>query len=533
MSVALLLPQQSSAAIQVSAPATEVPEQPAAAGEIGPIGPGTYESAPDQYRIIENDVPSGLMTRSHLVTGEGAGAAQALDAPANRPDLGVFGPSWTAEFLGGQLNRELTHGSGAITTTDLGVDESVRYGLTWSMDRPDGGSLSTYTAPDGSTLVESSIWDDAAGELRTTITETANIDLATAPEGDDVPVNALGEPIPAADLKPTLVWKQVNGSGSTWRVTSVGTEAFGKSTAEYDAQGRVRQVDEPARGDYEAQSVRVTYASATTAAGSTLGDVAGQVKEITTSSGATVQTQARYAYDHTGLLRRVTNPAADVELNTYAYDANERLSVATTDEGARWELTYAGETAAPQATETTGTLPEPGGEAPGAPSQNEPEGQAPAAEDFLGSEIEDPFAYPANCNTSGSWMYYSGSGCSTKVAHYGWKNPSWKTTKAGWKVRGIDHDHCTTSPDKPGGYDFRPACDSHDYGYGTVGNAYKGYRYYLDKNKGLQVDATFWNQTYNGVCRGYFWKGACRLAANVYLGAVMVVGRVKSGANAT
>ncbi|PVC65139.1 hypothetical protein DBP18_31115 [Streptomyces sp. CS081A] len=521
----MLLPQQASA--------TELPDQPLAAGEISTIGPGTYQSEIDRYQIIENDVPIGLMARSHAVTGQGSGVAQAQDAPGGRPDLGVFGPSWTAEFLGGQLNRELTRNSGFISTKDLGTAESVRYDLTDSLERPDGGSVNTYTASDGSTVVESSVWDDLAGELSSTITETVNIDLATAPAGDDVPVNALGEPIPAADLKPKFTWKQVGGGSDSWRVTGVGTAAFKVSTVNYDSQGRVLQVNEPARGENPAQTVKVAYASATTASGDTFGDVAGQVKEITVTAGATVETLARYSYDGSGLLRKVTNPAVDADLNTYAYDGDERVAAVTTDEGARWELSYAGEAAEPQATETTGTVPQPGGEVTGAPSQNEPEGVAPAAEDFTGSEIDDPLAYPSYCSTGYRWMYYSYAGCSTKVAHYGWRNPSWKQLKNGTWVRGIYYDHCTTAPDRPLGFDFRPACDSHDYGYGTIGNAYKGYRYYLDKYKGYQVDALFWDMLYNKTCPAYFLKRTCRAAANTYYGAVTVFGRAKNGANAT
>ncbi|MFH8475498.1 phospholipase A2 [Streptomyces sp. NPDC018000] len=524
--MALLLPQQASA--------TEVPDQPVATGEISTIGPGMYQSEFDRYQIIENDVPISLMTRSHAVTGQAAGVSQALDAPSNRSDLGVFGPSWTAEFLGGQLNRELTQGSGYISTKDLGTAESVRYDFTDSVERPDGGSIATYTAADGSKVVQSSVWDDLAGELKTTITETLNINIAAAAAGDDVPVNALGEPIPAADLKPKFTWKQVSGDSNSWRVTGVGSTAFKVSTVNYDAQGRVQQINEPARGENAAQTVKVAYASSTTAAGSsTLGDVAGQVKEITVTSGATVETLARYSYDGSGLLRKVTNPAAGTDLNAYAYDSNDRVMTATTDEGANWELSYAGEAVAPQVSETTGTVPEPGGEVTGAPSQNEPEGVVPAAEDFTGSEIDDPYAYPSHCSTAYRWMYYSYSGCSTKVAHYGWRNPSWKKLPNGTWVRGINYDHCTTAPDKPLGYDFRPACDSHDYSYGTIGNAYKGYRYYLDKYKGWQSDAQFWDMLYNKTCSRYFFKTACRTAASTYYWAVAVFGRAKNGANAT
>ncbi|MFB7516455.1 phospholipase A2 [Streptomyces sp. NPDC056144] len=528
MSLALLLPQAPTASAT-----EEPPAQPQSTGVISEVGPGTYQSDDDQYQLTENDVPISLMGRTHIVSGAGAGVAQALDAPAARSDLGVFGPSWQAQFLGGQLNRQLSQGSGFITTKDLDLNDSVRYNLTDTLARPDGGSTTTYTAADGSTIVVNSVWDDLLGQMTTSATETQNVDLTVAPTGDDTPVTAAGASYAAADLKPKVTWKQIGTGADNWRVSGVGSTATKMSTVSYDTTGRVKQINEPARGEAAAQTVKVTYATATTAAGSTLGDVAGQVKDISVTSGATVETLARYSYDSAGLLKKVTNPAAGADLNTYTYDGIDRVTSLTSDDGARWELSYAGEAVAPSATETTGTVPVPGSPATGSPSQNQPEGVAPAAEDFTGSEINDPYAYPSYCSTAYTWMRYSYSGCSTKVAHYGWRNPFWTQTPTGTWVRGIYYDHCTTSPDKPAGYDFRAACDSHDYGYGTIGNAWKGYRYYLDKYKGWQADAEFWNLLYNKTCPKYWLTGACRKIANVYFGFVAVVGRAKNGANAT
>ncbi|MDF3140670.1 MULTISPECIES: phospholipase A2 [unclassified Streptomyces] len=525
-SIAMLLPQQ-------SATAAEPPTPPLDAGQIQPIGPGLYTSSNDTYEIVENDVPAGLMGRSHAVTGQASGAAQAQDAPADRSDLGVFGPSWEAEFLGGQLNRKLAPSSGRITVTDLASSETIRYDLTDSIAGPDGGSINTYTATDGSTLVENITWDDLAGDLKTTVTETVNVDLSQAGEGDTGFEDASGNPIPAADTKPTYTWKQVGGSGDTWRVTAVGSKAFNSSTVSYDAQGRVSTVSNPAGGENPAQSLKVTYSSATTASGSTLGDVAGQVKEITLTSGSTVQTLARYSYDGSGLLRKVANPAEGSDLNAYTYDASDRVATATSDAGAKWQLAYSGDSATPAATETTGTVPDGGSTFAGAPSIQQGEGVTPAAEDFTGSEINEPQANPSYCYHAVHWMWYVYSGCATKVAHYGWHNPYWKQTPTGYWVVGINHDHCTSAADKPAGWDFRAACDAHDYGYGTIGNAYKGYKWYLDKGKGLQADSVFYTTLYSYTCPAYARKTACRTTAYSYYMAVYLFGKPKNGANAT
>ncbi|SCE62085.1 hypothetical protein GA0115261_112293, partial [Streptomyces sp. OspMP-M43] len=187
----MLLPQS-------PAVAETTPSAPLADGTVTSIGPGPYESAIDTYTVTENDVPVGLMGRSHAVNGQGSGAAGVQQAPSARADLDVFGTAWEAEFLGGQLNRTLVSSSGAITVRDLASGASTRYDLTDSIAGPNGGSVSTYRAVDGSKLVESIVFDDLSGSLKTTVTETVEVDLATSTTGDDVPVDASGAPIPAA-----------------------------------------------------------------------------------------------------------------------------------------------------------------------------------------------------------------------------------------------------------------------------------------------------------------------------------------------
>ncbi|MER5486491.1 hypothetical protein ABT024_25220, partial [Streptomyces sp. NPDC002812] len=374
MSMALLVPQ-------FPASAEEVPSAPLASGEIQNIGPGMYQSATDSYRIFESDVASGLMGRKHTITGQAQGVSQAQDAPQTRSDLGVFGPSWQAEFVGGELNRKLVQESGAIVTTDLDSSQSTRYEMTDSLEAPGGGSINTYTSSDGSTIVENVTWDDLAGEMKSSITETVKLALGAAAEGDSGPVGANGAPIPAADLNPTYTWKQVSGSGDTWRVTSAGNKAYKATQISYDAQGRVATVKEPARGENAEKSLALNYATATTASGSTLGDVAGQVKDITVTTGQTVETLARYTYEASGLLREVTNPAAGSELSSYTYDGADRLSTLTSGDGGDWQLTFTGDAAAPQAQETSGGIPDAGSIVPG--SQEHPDGVSPPSENFV------------------------------------------------------------------------------------------------------------------------------------------------------
>ncbi|WP_395360475.1 phospholipase A2 [Streptomyces sp. YH02] len=525
VSMALLLPQQFASASTTS----EVPDQPLAAGEIQEIGPGLYLSASDTYQVYENDVDGGLMARSHTIAGQPQGLAQAQDAPAARSDLGVFGPGWEAEFVGGQLNRSLTQGAGSITTKDLDTGEATRYELTSSFDRPDGGSVNGYTAADGSTVVETVLWDDLAGEMKATVVETPNLDLTTTAADDDSFTDAQGNALPASDLKPSYTWTRLPVSGDAWRVTSLGSKAFGSTTIAYDGVGRVSTVSETATATDPAQTVRVTYAGTSTAAGDTLGDVAGQVKDITVTTGATVQTLARYRYDASGLLKQVTNPSEGIDLAAYTYDGGDRLASMTSDDGTRWELSFTGDAAAPQALETTGS-PVPGAEVDGDLGG---EGLTPPAEEPIGSDPVGASSYPAQCWAANHWMRYTKSGCTTKVAHYGWRWPEWKTTPSGRKVRGIYKDHCTKSSDKPDGWDFRPACDMHDYGYGVIGNAYTGHTHYLNRSKKGAVDTVFYNTLKDDVCSAYWRKTACRNTAWIYYQAVKSQGNPRNGADAT
>lgn len=504
------------------ASAAEVHDQPLAEGTVQPIGPGTYQSASDSFQINETDTSAGLVGRSHSVVGQLQGVSQAQDAPTNRSDLGVFGPSWDAEFLGGQLNRKLTFGSGWITTTDLDVDESFRYNLTDSVDGVNGGSVNTYTSADGSKLVETSKWDDLAGDLKTTVVETLNIDLTTPVVDDDVPVDSLGNPIPAADLKPTYTYKQVGGGGDNWRVTGVGNKTYGQSTVSYDSVGRVSTIKDPASVETP-QSVKVNYATATTASGETLGDVTGQVKNITVTSGQTVQTVASYSYDGSGLLRKVTNPAEGTDLNTYTYDTNDRLATVATPAD-EWDLNYVGDAAAPDAVQTVGTPP---------PSPDEPI-------TLPTDELDEPAssgAVPSHCNLAQRWIWWQYQDCVTKVAHYGWRNPQSELLPNHRWIVGIWYDHCTNAPDKPLGYDFRTACDGHDYAYGVMGNYYKHYSRWMNPDRAykLDADAAFYDLLSNQTCAAYSWKVVCRSLAWTYYNAVKsrFGGNPKNGADAT
>ncbi|MBK0377276.1 RHS repeat-associated core domain-containing protein [Streptomyces sp. RB110-1] len=93
--------------------------------------------------------------------------------------------------------------------------------------------------------------------------------------------------------------------------------------------------------------VEFVYATATTATGSTLGDHAGQVKEIRLwatapgASAATARTVQTYTYDNAGRLREAWNPQiSPAQKSAYAYDSAGRVTTYTPSGELPWTFTY-------------------------------------------------------------------------------------------------------------------------------------------------------------------------------------------------
>jgi hypothetical protein len=64
-------------------------------------------------------------------------------------------------------------------------------------------------------------------------------------------------------------------------VTGVGTAAYGNTTVGYDSLGRVGSVREPAGAETPESLLTFTYATPTMASGTSGGDYASRLKEIT------------------------------------------------------------------------------------------------------------------------------------------------------------------------------------------------------------------------------------------------------------
>ncbi|MFD1538949.1 phospholipase A2 [Nonomuraea guangzhouensis] len=516
--------------IAVATPATVLADPPPA--DVQEIGPGQYSADTKTFQLTELDVSAGAISRRHGVALTSGDLARPQSAPATRPELAVFGPGWQAEFEGGQINRKLENQNGTFVATELEEGTSTSYPLKSSVSTPDGGGINTYEATDGSKITETTKWDPVVSAMRTTTAETFKTDLGPLDEGDEPMTNPDGTPVSDADIQLTYTWSRQSGAPSAdpWRVTSVGTTALGKTAITYDAQARVSTVKEPARGENPASVTTFTYATATTAGGTSFGDFAGRLKSATVTYGTeSPQTEASYTYDQNGLLRAVTDPSVGDTQATYAYDSVGRLSSIESASNGAWQLSFPAGVAAPQVTATGTDMPVNGGPTEGG-GPDDPDASGPPASDFPPDGVDPPQSYPKKCNTAKTWMWYTKKGCKAWAYHGGtWRYPDWKRTASGFKVMGIVYDHCTKpGPDRPTGFDFRPACDSHDYGYGLIHNKKMGYLYYLDPThaRKVDVDTRFYITLKDKVCGGYFIlvRGACRKIAAVYYMAVLKFG---------
>ncbi|MCC3775065.1 phospholipase A2 [Streptomyces sp. UNOB3_S3] len=276
----------------------------------------------------------------------------------------------------------------------------------------------------------------------------------------------------------TFVWEQVGG---LWRVTGFGTARTGMDRVTYDDQGRVSRLTEGTPGGTDKpgeRHVEIHYSDATTARAGSPGRFKGYVETITYASDDRSRPipVADYQYDSDGQLVTATDPRTGQQ-STYAYDGAGRIIAISTPRYGAWRLHYpsVGSTPTVERTGRPGTL------TPGCP------------------EAVD-------------WMWGKAGCWADPVRHYGLRNPGWKTTPTGKAVVGISYDHCTWAPDRPDGFDFRTACDMHDYGYGVIATKLLPY------NKKVAVDDVFYTTLKDHTCPAYSkWvRWACYSDAWIY-----------------
>ncbi|MFI1195046.1 phospholipase A2 [Micromonospora sp. NPDC020750] len=442
---------------------SEIPTTPGEGDD--PADPGPAPA--DQWPGLAEPETGSWVTRGSDVTEDGLltvrshSAGQRIDL--TNPNESVLGPNWRLEPLGGMLgNRLKDYSANGYLQVKLSIGtQSLRF-------EADPARPGTFVAQDGGTVVR-----NADGSFT----------QSGGPDGL------------------TYVWRTV---GADRLITSIGDAATGTVLIGYDAQGRISRITAPASEQDDCTvpnaagcaSATFGYATSTTATATQLGDVAGQLKQIDrTAAGATTPvTVVRYAYDQLKRLREVRDvrqvDGDPVLVSAYTYDTKGNITRLNTPQEGAWTLTYA---------------------APGK----------------LSGATADPapLALPTQCRYATQYLLgQNGCWAGPVPMEYGGRKiqPSWKRTPTRKAVVGVTHDHCTSSPDRPSGFDFRSACDAHDYGYGII---------YLktqqwDKSKKASVDAVFYSLLRDHTCPRYniLVRANCRSTAYTYYTAVRLTG---------
>ncbi|KXK62810.1 hypothetical protein AWW66_06390 [Micromonospora rosaria] len=401
------------------------------------------------------------VTEDGLLTGRSHSAGQRIDL--TQPNESVLGPHWRFEPLGGMLGHRLKdHSANGYVEVRLSIGtQSVRF-------EADPARPGTFVAEDGSTVVR----DTDGGFTQ-----------GGAPDGL------------------TFRWRPV---GADLLVTGIGHPTSGTVLIGYDPQGRITRITAPTTGQEDCTasgapgcaSATVVYAATTTATSAQFGDVAGQVQRIdhTAAGSATPVTVVRYAYDQLTRLREVRDvrqvDGSPVLVSAYTYDARGNIVRLSTPQEGAWTLSY-------------------------------------VAAGKLAGATRDPAlsALPTHCTYAAQYLFgQNGCWAGPVPMRYGGPKlqPSWKRTPTRKAVVGVKDDHCTYSPDQPNGFDFRSACDAHDYGYGII---------YLktpqwDKSRKASVDSVFYTILRDHTCAAYSVRvrTTCRNTAYSYYTVVRATG---------
>ncbi|MGC7096723.1 phospholipase A2 [Amycolatopsis lurida] len=432
--------------------------------EVEKVGPGAYRLDDRQFQIQELETSAASIGRTHVVNGNGE------TEHTDRKDLGVFGPGWRADFIGG--------------LTGSALEESPTGAITVSNDEADG--VRTYE-PRGAEFQSAEGWTmRRSGE---TITEDRKV---------------------AAGVL-TLGWKKIqfDSQKTAWRVVSVST-AGKTDTVEYDGSGRVEQVktEEPIEVEEGASPrsgtgvTNLEYYVGPQAACDGLNPFEGRAARVTYTppEGSSAEKETTcYGYNDEGALTAVRYDIDDEHGTAhYAYDAQGRLVDIESRSNGAWTLQYA----------TKGTRP-------------------------TATVKDTPKKIGCDAATEWLWRVDGGC-VAKKVAHYGWRKPQKynagflpvygikydNCTSSPDAPLGFPFHNACKMHDYGYGLIGNTYKNKEEYGY-------------LPRHKKDNVDNLFFT-TLNATCLPYAWptREVCVATAGIYRGGV-IIGRPKKGADAT
>ncbi|MEV6871634.1 phospholipase A2 [Amycolatopsis sp. NPDC051128] len=421
---------------------TDIPFTPGEGDDPADPGPAPADLWPGR---VEPETGVGVTTGTDLredglITTRSHSAGQRIDV--TQPNENVLGPNWRLEPLGGMLGDRLK---------DFSANGYVQINLTSGTDSnrylADPATPGRFVAEDGSTVVKN---PDG------TFTEHSSAETGT-----------------------TRTW---TAAGDDYLVSGVRDADGGTTVVTYDAQGRVRVIASPTvpqdacvpPGSPACGTATFNYATTTTATRTQFGDVAGQLKDISydPAGDPAPTTVVGYAYDAAARLRQVKDlrqvDGEPISTSSYSYDAAGNITQLTTPADGTWNLTYS---------------------APGRMTG--------------ASKAATLMALPAHCKYASQYLWGT-DGCwaGPVPMEYGGPKlqPRWKRTPGNKAVVGVNNDNCTSpTGSRPSGFDFRVACDMHDYGYGII---YLKTREW-DKSKKSAVDSVFYTTLRDYTCNAY------------------------------
>ncbi|MFE0349481.1 hypothetical protein [Streptomyces griseoluteus] len=305
-------------------------DRAAAQSATASVGPGTLNLSTGNYTL------SGPETSVFGMT-----LGQTLDSrtPQGSPPAGQiapFGPGWQ---LAGASATAMTDYTELRPVTSTAVELVGSAGSQVSFTKNSNGSWTPEPGSEAYTLTYSSSADTY------TLTDTAGTTTVFVKSSTTAGVWAVASTSPA-------------GSGTTMRyrfdsVTSGGTTTMrlariaAPTSAVSDTNASCLTPAKPAVG---CRVLQLSYATATTATGTTsgtFGDYTGQVSTIVmwatdpAAGTETSKTVAQYAYDSTGALRQVWNPQVTPNLVTaYTYTSAGRVATLTPPGQLPWTFTY-------------------------------------------------------------------------------------------------------------------------------------------------------------------------------------------------
>jgi RHS repeat-associated protein len=296
------------------------------------VGPGSVNLLTGDYSLSATDASAFGLSVLRSASSRKPQAAGALMGP-DGGQVPIFGKEWLYGASGNQVSSPY----GGITKTSetslsvsvLGKDADYHFTAdkdktgwvpeTWLSDTTLTGSFSgdfTLRDNDGRVTTFKAVPDSSPKAWRVATVYIDGLENSTT--------ITVSESV-TVDGKPAVRPKKIIAP----------TSAVSSSTCEADSSTRGCRV------------LEFVYASSTTAAGTSFGDVAGQVKEIRLwaaapgTTAATAKAVQTYRYDADGRLRRAWNPQISPSLVTeYAYDSAGRITKLTPPGELPWAFDY-------------------------------------------------------------------------------------------------------------------------------------------------------------------------------------------------